>query len=310
MTSRYSIDDLLRIMAQLRAPNGCPWDKEQTHESILSCLVEESFEFIDAVERKDIPNMSEELGDILLQVVFHSQMAQEAGTFTMQDVVHGIAEKLVRRHPHVFGEATANDSDAVMVQWEAIKAQEKTQLASTSNASNPIPESLLGQIPRGLPPMAKALKIQKRVAKVGFDWHNWQGSFAKVQEELAEFEAEIKAFETQKTAELRAEPISDQAQKNTLASRAMAGEYPTPDQAKSRMEAEFGDMLFAMINLSRHLEIDPERALSLTSQRFANRFQTMENLAREAGHEFEKLELDAKEMLWQQAKRITQKPDC
>jgi MazG family protein len=304
------MEDLLRIMAQLRAPQGCPWDREQTHDSILTCLVEESFEFIDAVERRDIPNMAEELGDILLQVVFHSQMAKEAGTFGIEEVVHGIAEKLVRRHPHVFGNAQAQDSNAVMVQWEALKDQEKAQKSKNPSLSGDLPvDSLLGQIPRSLPALPKSQKIQKRAAKVGFDWPDHQGPLAKVYEELREFEVELAAYQNAEAAKRAAKTEPTEASLQSQASRAMAGEHPTPDQERIRLEAEFGDMLFALVNLGRHLEIDAERALSQTNLRFMQRFEAMEKLAKAARQDFEKLDLEAKEALWQEAKRITRTPN-
>jgi nucleoside triphosphate diphosphatase len=309
MPNSHTLQDLLDIMARLRAPDGCPWDKEQTHESLLSCFIEETFEFIDAVERKDLPNMAEELGDVLLQVVFHCQMAAEAGHFNFADIANGIAEKLVRRHPHVFGTADASSSGAVQVQWDAIKAAEKAekaakaktaQEAATSEPTAPEPESALGQIPRGLPALAKAQKIQKRAATVGFDWPDHVGPLAKVYEELQEFEVEL--------AHLKAAGALHKGDETP--SRAMAGEHPTPDAARARLESEYGDMLFALVNLGRHLEIDPERALSATNQRFVDRFTTMEKLARQEGGEseaFAKLSLDAKEALWQKAKAITSK---
>lgn len=297
-TASQALQNLLGIMRRLRAPDGCPWDQEQTHESLLSCFIEETFEFIDAVERKDVPNMAEELGDVLLQVVFHSQMAAEAGHFDFAQIAQGIADKLVRRHPHVFAKAEAATSGAVQMQWDAIKAAEKAAAKgkpSASEAETIQPESALGQIPRGLPALAKAEKIQKRAGKVGFDWPDHQGPLAKVHEELQEFEVELAHLQAGGTL-----------QKPTdTASRAMAGEHPTPEAERARLEAEFGDMLFAMVNLGRHLEIDPERALSLANQSFTRRFITMEKIAHEQGADFAALSLEAKEELWQKAKALT-----
>lgn len=296
-----ALQNLLGIMARLRAPDGCPWDQEQTHESLLSCFIEETFEFIDAVERKDLPNMAEELGDVLLQVVFHCQMAAEAGHFDFAQIAQGIAEKLVRRHPHVFAKAEAASSGAVQVQWDAIKAAEKAAAAKKSGdgaePANTQPESALGQIPRGLPALAKAEKIQKRAGKVGFDWPDHEGPLAKVYEEIREFEVELAQLQAAGTLQKPTE----------TASRAMAGEHPTPEAHRERLEAEFGDMLFAMVNLGRHLEIDPERALSLANQRFTHRFLTMEKIAHQQGAEFAALSLAAKEELWQKAKALTSK---
>ncbi len=303
------MDDLLAIMAQLRSPQGCPWDREQNHHSILSCFIEETFEFIDAVERDDLPNMAEELGDVLLQVIFHSQMAQEAGNFSYADVVQGIAEKLVRRHPHVFGDSQADNSDTVIVQWEKLKAQEKAAKALNPN-QDPAEESLLGQIPKGLPSLPKAQKIQKRAAKVGFDWPDYQGPLDKVYEELEEFKIELVAYQTLQAQQTQPETAasnaaienSPEAPQSPIASRDMAGEHPTPKREKARMEAELGDLLFAMTNLARHLDIDAERALSSANLRFMRRFEAMETLAKASAQDFAKLELAEKEALWQRAK--------
>lgn len=190
---KYSFSDLLQIMARLRAPNGCPWDREQTHESLLPYLIEESHEFIDAVESKDSAHMREELGDVLLQVVFHAEVAREAGTFDIDGVIQDISEKLVRRHPHVFAEAKAEDADAVVAQWDKIKKAEK----GDAPADAPAP-SVLDGIPRSLPPFPKALKISKKAVKAGFEWPDWTGVLAKVREELAEFEVEAKALDRDK----------------------------------------------------------------------------------------------------------------
>lgn len=300
-SSTQSLQNLLDIMARLRAPDGCPWDKEQTHDSLLSCFIEETFEFIDAVERKDLPNMAEELGDVLLQVVFHCQMAKEAGHFDFAQIAQGIADKLVRRHPHVFAKAEAATSGAVQMQWDAIKAAEKAaQKSAVSETNSPETaqlESALGQIPRGLPALAKAEKIQKRAGKVGFDWPDHVGPLAKVHEELQELESEITQSQAAGTLLKPAE----------TASRAMAGEHPTPEANRARLEAEFGDMLFAMVNLGRHLEIDPERALSAANQKFTHRFHTMEKIAHEQGRDFAALSLEAKEELWLKAKTLISK---
>ncbi|MCD6023507.1 MAG: MazG family protein [Fibrobacteria bacterium] len=262
---RYSFSDLLQIMARLRAPNGCPWDREQTHESLLPYLIEEAHEFIDAVEGKDAANMREELGDVLLQVVFHAEVAREAGTFDIDGVIQDISEKLVRRHPHVFGEAKADDADAVVAQWDQIKKAEK---GDSSGAHAPA-TSLLDGIPRSLPPLPKALKISKKAVKAGFEWPDWTGVLAKVREELAEFEVEAKALD------------------------------------RDKLEAELGDILFSVVNLGRVFDIDPERALARTNARFSRRFQAMEKMAAEAGKPFESHSLEEMEALWTEAKKRT-----
>lgn len=267
MTSkRYSFPELIDIMAKLRAPDGCPWDREQTHASILSCLIEESYEFVDAVERNDLPNMREELGDLLLQVVFHAEMAREAGNFDVNDVVHVIAEKLVRRHPHVFANVAGVDSaDKVAVQWDEIKKVEKGEAKEKSWGA-------LGEIPKHLPSLLKALKISKRAVKAGFEWPDWTGVSAKVREELAEFEVE-------------AVKTGDAADRDAL-------------------EGELGDLLFSVVNLGRVFDIDPERALARTNVKFTARFHAMEAMATKAGKTFESHSLEEMEELWVRAKTI------
>lgn len=258
--SASAFAELVAVMARLRAPGGCPWDREQTHESILSCLTEEAYEFIDAVERRDVSNMKEELGDVLLQVVFHAEMAREAGRFDAGDVANGIREKLVRRHPHVFGEAAGVDSaDKVATQWDAIKKTEKGGQAEDLGA--------LGEIPRHLPALLKALKISQRAVKAGFEWPHLKGVAAKVREELEEFEVE--------------------AERNDLAAA----------------ERELGDLLFSVVNLARYLKIDPERALAGTNARFSARFRAMEALSKAEGKPFAGRPLEEMEALWAEAKR-------
>lgn len=286
---QYNHADLLAIMERLRAPNGCPWDREQNHRSILSCLVEEAFEFIDAVERDDRTNMVEELGDILLQVVFHAQMAKEAGHFNYEQVVQRLCEKLIHRHPHVFGESQVNNAQSVEIQWEKLKAEEKSLRGENPGEKEPV--SKLGQIPRGLPAMPKAIKLQKRAAKVGFDWHDWKGPMAKIREELAEFEAEILAFE------------SDDAQKSGMPMpRPSSEEAQTVSPEREKLEGEFGDILFAMLNLGRFLKVDPERALTQTNLKFSRRFMEIESLIEKDGLRMESLSLEELDQYWEKVK--------
>ena len=261
LNSKYSFSDLLHIMARLRAPDGCPWDKEQTHESILSCLIEEAYEFVDAVERKDTPNMREELGDLLLQVVFHAQMAREIQSFDLNGVIQELCEKLVRRHPHVFGEQRLEKSDEVLVQWDEIKKKEKGSAAVVEHGA-------LGEMPKHLPALLKALKIQKRAAKTGFDWPDWKGPLAKIKEELGEFEVEV---------------------------------------AKGNSEAaveELGDVLFSVVNLGRFLDVDPERALAQANAKFVSRFKAMEKLAEQRDVALKGMSLADMDALWNEVKNV------
>jgi nucleoside triphosphate diphosphatase len=227
------------IMARLRAPGGCPWDREQTFDSIMPYTLEETYEVFDAIERRSWPELKDELGDLLLQVLFYAEMAGEAGYFTLRDVAENLSEKLIRRHPHVFGDVAAADANAVLRNWEQIKREEKSAKEAPEH-----PQSMLEDIPRSMPAMLEARKLGSRAAKVGFDWPNVEGLFEKLAEETAELRVEL-------AAEVKSE----------------------------RVEEEFGDLLFTAVNLARHLRIDPELALRKTSAKFRERFQAMEQEA-------------------------------
>ncbi len=253
------IDQLISIMKKLRAPDGCPWDREQSHESILKCLIEECYEFYDAVVSADSEKMAEELGDILLQVVFHAEMAEEAGRFTFDDVARLISEKLKRRHPHVFGGVEVSDSNDVIRNWDKIKIVEK---------GNESRISVLDGIPRALPAIQAAYMVQKKAAKVGFDWKKWEPVMGKVREELGELESEI--------------------QKEKL--------------EKGRLKDEVGDLLFSVVNLARHLGVDPEEALTGTNKKFEQRFRGMEKAVKNDGRELTALSLDEMDVYWEREK--------
>jgi tetrapyrrole methylase family protein/MazG family protein len=265
----YGMQDLLDIMAKLRAPDGCPWDRKQTHQSLLNYLIEESYEYIDAVENGDKANMKEELGDVLLQVVFHAQLARETGDFDFDQVVHGISDKLVRRHPHVFGELKLGSAEAVEVKWDELKKAEKAKAAEA--APDAPKESGLGSMPRHLPALLKADKLQKRAGQAGFDWPDYRGPMDKIREELEEFRVEAEA-------------------------KSPAG----PDA--DRLESEFGDLLFAAVNLGRFFKLDPEKALARANRKFMDRYAGMERLAEAAGVDFKALSLEEKEALWVRVK--------
>jgi MazG family protein len=267
---QYTLPDLLAIMAKLRAPDGCPWDRKQTHASLLNYLIEESYEFIDAVEAGDKANMREELGDVLLQVVFHSQLAQEAGDFDFAAVVQGLADKLVRRHPHVFGDVKLEGAEAVEVKWAELKQAEKAAAgANAAPGTGAGPQDVLGGIPKHLPALLKAEKLQKRASGQGFDWPDWKGPAEKIREELGELRAEAEAA--------------------------------APD--RERLEDEFGDLLFAAVNLGRFFKLDPERALARANRKFTERYRKMEELAKAEGKDFAALSLDEKEAYWVRAKK-------
>jgi len=245
------------IMARLRGPGGCAWDREQTFDSIKRHTLEETYEVFDAIERRDWPELKDELGDLLLQVLFYAQMAGDAGYFNLRDVAEGLTAKLVRRHPHVFGDVDAATPDAVLRNWEQIKVEEKKL--------KPKGESLLEEIPRTMPATLEASKLGSKAAKVGFDWPDASGLFAKMDEELAELMVEVEAKHSE------------------------------------NVEAEFGDLLFTAMNLARHLKVDPESALRRSNAKFRARFAAME---REAGgtDALNAMAPDELEFLWEQAK--------
>ena len=258
--------EAISIMARLRGPGGCPWDREQTFDTIKRHTLEETYEVFDAIERRAWPELKDELGDLLLQVLFYAQMAAEAGYFDIGDVAAGLNAKLVRRHPHVFpveGKlADATDADAVLRNWEQIKREEKKEAAAKKKASG------LDDIPRSMPAMLEAGKLGSRAAKVGFDWPDTEGLFAKLQEEIGELKAEL----TQSVAE------------------------------QSRIGEELGDLLFTAINLARHLKVDAESALRGANAKFRARFGAMERRAGgfEALRSLSPVELEA---LWEAAKQ-------
>jgi XTP/dITP diphosphohydrolase/ATP diphosphatase len=231
-------------MARLRGPDGCPWDREQTFDSIKRHTLEETYEVFDAIERRAWPDLKDELGDLFLQVLFYAQMASEAGHFSIYDVAANLNAKLIRRHPHIFGDVPAKDADTVLRNWEEIKRSEKSEKEAGANPD----ASMLDDIPRTMPALLEAGKLGSRAAKVGFDWPDTTGLFEKLQEEIAELQAEL--------------PIP-------------SGSTP----ANSAIEEEFGDLLFTAVNLARHLRLDPESALRAANAKFRRRFSYMEAAA-------------------------------
>jgi len=259
------IDDLLTIMTRLRDPKGgCPWDITQTFETIAPYTIEEAYEVADAIARKDIPALREELGDLLLQVVFHARMAEEAGLFTFWDVVKDISDKMTRRHPHVFGDAHIEDAAAQTVSWENIKAAERRD----KGAQDGVLPSVLDGIPAGMPAMKQAEKLQKRAARVGFDWTEAKDVLGKIREELDE----------------------------------VAAEFDISGNGSARLTDEVGDLLFACVNLARKANIDPGMALRGTNLKFDRRFRRVEALLAAEGRAPAQASLDEMETLWVQAK--------
>jgi ATP diphosphatase len=270
MTPSRDIARLIEIMAALRTPGtGCPWDLEQNFATIAPYTLEEAYEVADAIARDDLIDLREELGDLLLQVVFHARMAQEQGAFDFADVVQTLTEKLIRRHPHVFGEACGLTPDAVKGLWERIKAEEKALKAKmhAANGSAPkAPEGALAGVPVTLPALTRALKLQAKAGKVGFDWNDPLAVLAKIRGEADEIEAEI-----------------------TSGKQAAAA-------------AEVGDLLFAVVNLARHLDADPEAVLRATNRKFERRFAAIEHALAERGKNPQGSTLAEMDALWDEAK--------
>jgi ATP diphosphatase len=252
------LERLRAIMHRLRAPGGCPWDAEQTHASLVPNMIEEAYEAVDAIRRSDLPHLQEELGDVLLQVVFHAELAEEAGHFNFDDVARGISEKLVRRHPHVFGESVAGDPAAVLKQWDAIKREEKGMDAS---------EPFLHGVGKGLPALPRAAKIQKKAAKVGFDWPSEVGVIAKLVEELQELQDAVAKEDADAIAE------------------------------------ELGDLLFSAVNLARFRRLDPEVVMAAANAKFEARFHEMEKLLHAQNLPLEAASAEQMEDAWERAKR-------
>lgn len=255
---KFNIDDLLEIMRDLRKPGGCPWDREQDHHSIRNDFIEETYEAIDAIDRESTVDMCEELGDVLLQVVFHSQIEAEKNGFDFQDVCDGICKKLIERHPHVFGEISVKNSRDVLENWDKIKQKSKHQTTFTDT---------LKSVPMSFPALMRADKVQKRAKKAGFDWDNVKDASKKLDEELEEFKEALL------------------------------------ENDGTQAEEEFGDLLFSMVNVSRFMGINSEKALHAATDKFINRFEKTEIIAQKKGIDMKKSSLETLDRLWEEAKR-------
>ncbi len=297
---------LVALQSRLRGPNGCPWDHEQTHQSLRKFLIEETYEVLDAMDSADDPRkFASELGDLLLQVVFHSILAEETGTFTISDVIESIHTKMVRRHPHVFGDAKAKDSAAVLKNWEQIKAEERAQSNGKGSKGEPArtaanAESILAGVPRSLPGVLEAYQLTRRAAHIGFDWDNLEGIFDKLEEEKREIVATLRSSADKSGASSRgsvgARHVEDPSGRTVPAS--------TPRQlpVNPHLEEEVGDLLFAAVNVARFLGADPEIALKKANRKFQTRFQWMESTAAAEGHRLADLPRARMEELWDLSK--------
>lgn len=257
-----SLQRLLDIMEKLRSPEGCPWDREQTHQSLKRNLLEETYEVLEAIDTNDPAILVDELGDVLLQVVFHAQIGKESGTFTMEDVINAVSDKLVRRHPHVFADVQVDSVSDVLENWDAIK---KTEKASENRTS------LLDGVPKEFPALMRAEKIQKKAAKVGFEWDDIHGAIDKFHEELGEFRDAIQENDPEHLTE------------------------------------ELGDLLFALVNIARYVKVDPELALQQSTAKFVQRFHYIEKQAEHSNRNLEDMSLEEMDKLWNEAKAYFRK---
>jgi MazG family protein len=265
-------DELVAIMERLRAPGGCPWDAEQTYASLSQYLLEEAYETFDAIQEADATgdttNLKEELGDLLLQVIFHSTIAKEKGDFTLEEVAGAVSKKLVLRHPHVFGDAKLARAQDVLDNWDTLKANER----EASGKKAKLVESVLDDVPIHFPALLEALKVTSKAAKVGFDWENPDQVFAKLDEEVSELKGAM------------------------------------IQSGKDEIEAEIGDLLFVIVNLARKLDVEPETALKRTNRKFRKRFRFIEDKLKSAGREFSDSTLQEMDDLWERAKTLDHTP--
>jgi tetrapyrrole methylase family protein/MazG family protein len=272
-------ENLLALQKRLREPGGCPWDREQTSRSLRTFLLEETYEVLDALDSGDMHEFASELGDLLLQIVFHSLLAQEAGLFTIEDVIEGVHSKMVRRHPHVFGNVKAVTSSEVLKNWAQLKLQERAKCAPAGKRTEA--ESLLDAVPRNLPALSEALQLTRRAAGIGFDWDRTAAVFAKLAEESAELIAAL------------------HKESPTSAERASS----RPHTSNAAVEEEAGDVLFAAANVVRFLGLDPELVLRSANRKFAVRFRFMERAAARQGTPLANVTRDKMEQLWNESKR-------
>lgn len=268
-------------MARLRAPGGCPWDREQTFDTIKRYTLEETYEVLEAIDDRNWQELPGELGDLLLQVLFYAEMAKEEGRFSIDDVLDALSNKLISRHPHVFGDVKASDSAQVLKNWEELKSQEKRKKLQTQGQQGSSAEPLLSAVSSKMPALQEAHKISSKAAHVGFDWPALQGLFEKLAEETRELQEHIQ--------EIPAAP----AEKSKV-----------PEHLKEKVEGEIGDLFFVLVNLARFLSVDPESALRKTNRKFRRRFGWLEEQLRKQGRTLAEATLDEMEALWQQSKAL------
>jgi MazG family protein len=293
-TTGERFERAVAIMARLRAPGGCPWDREQTFDSIKPYTLEETYEVLEAIDNRDWQELAGELGDLLLQVLFYAEMAKEQGNFGIDDVLDRLSSKLVDRHPHVFGNVKAETPSDVLRNWEALKAEEKKKRleAGGGKAHKPwsSPESILAGVSATMPALLEAHKLSSRAAHVGFDWPNIEGLFQKLGEETEELRAQLRRLPQHGPA------------RQTIGI-AGSGRQSVPEKIRARVEEEVGDLFFVLVNIARYLSLDPESALKKTNRKFKRRFQWMEEQLRAGGRTPQQAGMEELESLWQQAKQ-------
>jgi len=292
-TTGERFERAVSIMARLRAPGGCPWDREQTFDTIKPYTLEETYEVLEAIDARDWQELTGELGDLLLQVLFYAEMAAEEKHFTIDDVLDRLSNKLVDRHPHVFGEVKADTPGEVLRNWQALKAEEKKkrQEAGGAGPNHGHPDSVLHGVSSAMPALMEAYKISNRVAHVGFDWPNIEGLFDKLNEETAELRRNLEEYP------------APGPQPQSVAAVASARGVTISEDLRGRLEDEVGDLLFVLVNIARYLALDPESALRKTNRKFRRRFEYLEDKLREKGRKPADASLDELESLWQESKQ-------
>jgi len=300
-TTGERFERAVQIMARLREPGGCPWDREQTFDTIKPYTLEETYEVLEAIDNRDWPELTGELGDLLLQVLFYSQMAREEGHFSVDDVLDRLANKLIDRHPHVFGDVKADTPAEVLRNWEALKAEEKKKRLAedgekprqdSNSPQSADSRSVLAGVFSKMPALMEAYKLSSRAAHVGFDWPEVEGLFEKLAEETAELRAELSRDG------MKAVPIAPSGK-----GIAGSGRPQVPAAMRERLEDEVGDLFFVLVNIARYLSLDPESALRKTNRKFKRRFQWIEEQLRTSGRAPQQASMDELESLWQEAKR-------
>jgi len=295
-TTGERFERAVAIMARLRAPGGCPWDREQTFDSIKPYTLEETYEVLEAIDNRDWNELTSELGDLLLQVLFYSEMAKEQKTFSIDDVLDRLSDKLVNRHPHVFGDVKAETASEVLRNWEALKAEEKKKRSSVEGKTGGQNEaSVLAGVSGAMPALLEAHKLSSKAAHVGFDWPDIEGLFAKLTEETEELQEHLREFPAP-------------GPRPRVHGVAGSGKQDLPEDLRGRLEDEVGDLFFVLVNIARYLAVDPESALRKTNRKFRRRFQWMEGQLRSSGRSPQQASMNELEALWQAAKQHEPSP--